>query len=127
MRGRHWLIGKPRGDSAVFPGVADGGRMVSGDRVRTLDKLYAVGETSDIVDLALEKLFAYELRESQKQLTQLERDLSQFEQRYNLSSDTLYARFQAGEMGDAMDFVEWASLHQMAERLKQRIGLLEEA
>ena len=101
--------------------------MVTGDRVRTLDKLYAVGETSDIVDLALEKLFAYELRESQKQLTQLEHDLSQFEQRYNLSSDTFYARFQAGEMGDAMDFVEWASLHQMAERLKQRIGLLEEA
>jgi len=101
--------------------------MVSGDRVRTLDKLYAAGETSDIVDLALEKLFAYELRESQKQLTQLEHDLSQFEQRYNLSSDAFYDRFQAGEMGDAMDFVEWASLHQMAERLKQRIGLLEEA
>jgi len=70
---------------------------------------------------------SHELRESQKQLTQLEHDLSQFEQRYNLSSDTFYARFQAGEMGDAMDFAEWASLHQMAERLKQRIGLLEEA
>ena len=101
--------------------------MVSGDRVRTLDKLYAQGETSDIVDLALEKLFAYELRESQKQLARLEGDLSRFEQRYELSSDAFYTRFQAGEMGDAMDFVEWASLHQMAERLKQRIALLEES
>ena len=99
--------------------------MVSGDRVRTLDKLYAQGETSDIVDLALEKLFAFELRESQKQLAQLERDLSQFEQQYDLFSDTFYARFLAGEMGDGMDLMEWASLHQMAARLKQRIGLLE--
>ncbi|MCL7454566.1 MAG: hypothetical protein M8467_16125 [Anaerolineae bacterium] len=100
---------------------------MSGDRVRTLEKLYTQGETSDIVDLALEKLFAYELKESQEQLARLMRDLSQFEQQYDLSSDAFYARFQAGEMGDAMDFVEWASLHQMAERLKRRIGLLEES
>lgn len=100
---------------------------MSSDRVRTLEKLYAQGETSDIVDLALEKLFAYELKESQHQLDQLNRDLSHFEQQYDLSSDVFYARFQAGEMGDAMDFVEWASLRQMAERLRQRIGLLEES
>jgi tyrosyl-tRNA synthetase len=101
--------------------------VVSGDRVRTLEKLYTQGETSEIVDLALEKLFAYELRESQQQLAQLVRDLSRFEQQYGLSSDAFYARFQAGEMGDAIDFMEWASLHQMAERLKERIDLLEEA
>ena len=101
--------------------------MMSGERVRTLEKLYTQGETSDIVDLALEKLFTYELRQSQQQLVQLERDLSLFEQQHDLSSDAFYARFLAGEMGDAMDLMEWASLHQMAERLKQRIGLLEES
>jgi len=100
---------------------------MSGHRVRTLEKLYTQGETSEIVDLALEKRFAYELKESQQQLAQRMHDLSQFEQHYDLSSDTFYARFQAGEMGDAMDFVEWASLHQMAERLRQRIGLLDES
>lgn len=97
------------------------------ERVRTLDRLYTQGETSDVVDLALEKLFAYELGESRQQLAQLERDLSRFEQQFDLSSDTFYARFQAGEMGDAMDFVEWASLYQMAERLERRISLLEES
>lgn len=30
-------------------------------------------------------------------------------------------------MGDAMDSVEWASLHQMEEKLKLRIELLEES
>ena len=100
---------------------------MNGDRVRTLEKLYTQGETSDIIDFALEKLFAYELKESQQQLALLVCDLSQFEQQYELSSDAFYARFQAGETGDAMDLVEWASLHQMAERLKRRIGLLEES
>jgi lipase chaperone LimK len=100
---------------------------VSQNRVQTLEKLYAQGQTSDVIDLALEKLLAYELGETRQQLAQLERDLTEFEQRYDLSSETFYARFQAGEMGDAMDFVDWASLHQMAERLRQRIGLLEAA
>ncbi len=98
---------------------------VSHDRVRTLEKLYAQGQTSDVMDLALEKLLAYELGETQQRLARLEQDLTEFEGRYDLSSEAFYARFQAGEMGDAMDFVEWASLHQMAERLRQRLDLLE--
>lgn len=61
--------------------------MMSADRVRALEKLYTQGETSDIVDLALEKLFAYELRQSQQQLAELERDLSLFEQQHDLSSE----------------------------------------
>lgn len=100
---------------------------VSQSRVQTLEKLYAQGQISDVIDLALEKLLAYELGETRQQLAQLEQDLTEFERRYDLSSETFYARFQAGEMGDAMDFVDWASLHQMAERLRQRIRLLEAA
>lgn len=100
---------------------------MSQSRVQTLEKLYAQGQISDVIDLALEKLLAYELGETRQQLAQLEQDLTEFERRYDLSSETFYARFQAGEMGDAMDFVDWASLHQMAERLRQRIRLLEAA
>jgi hypothetical protein len=103
----------------------DGGMNVSNDRVRILEKLYAQGQTSDVVDLALEKLFAYELGETRQKLALLEQDLTEFEGRYELSSDAFFNRFQAGEMGDAMDFVEWASLFQMTQRLRERIALLE--
>lgn len=97
---------------------------MSADRVQVLEKLYEQGQSSDLVDLALEKLFAYELRASEQQLEQLERDLAEFEQQYALSSEQFHRQFQAGKMGDAMDFVDWASLFQMAARLRERIELL---
>ena len=99
---------------------------MSTERVHVLAKLYEQGQGSDVLDLALEKLFAYELDTCQRQLTQLEEDLSEFEQQYAVSSAQFYAEYQAGDRGDAMDYVEWASLIQMAGRLRERIALLKE-
>jgi len=99
-------------------------KKMSADRVQVLEKLYEQGQSSDLVDLALEKLFAYELQASEKQLQQLEQDLAEFEGQYGLASAQFYQKFQSGEMGDAMDFVEWASLYQMAERVRERVSLL---
>jgi hypothetical protein len=98
---------------------------MSAERVQILEQLYDRGQGSELLDLTLEKLFAYELRNTQQQLEELEQDLAEFEERYELSSAEFYRRFQAGEMGDDMDYVEWASLHQMAERLRERTRLLE--
>lgn len=100
---------------------------MTADRVQALEKLYEKGQGSDLMDLALEKLFAYELETSQRQLQQIEQDLAEFEARYALSSDTFYSRFQSGEMGDGLDFMEWASLVQMARRVGDRISLLKGA
>jgi hypothetical protein len=97
------------------------------ERVRVLEKLYQQGQASDVVELALEKLFDYELRASRKQLVQLEQDLAGFEERHQMTSDAFYTRFQAGEIGDSMDLIEWASLFQMTQRLRERVGLLEES
>jgi len=97
---------------------------MSSDRIRALEKIYAQGQTSELVDLTLEKLFKYELVESRKQLTKLEGYLADFENKYSLSSQTFYTDFQSGKMGDDMDYIEWASIYQMAERLKKRIAIL---
>jgi hypothetical protein len=99
---------------------------MSAERVHVLEKLYQQGQSNDVVDLALEKLFAYELDLCERQLEQLEQDLAEFEAQYSVSSARFYAEFQAGARGDAMDYVEWASLVQMADRLRERIALLKE-
>ena len=96
------------------------------ERMQVLEKLYQQGQSSDVVDLALEKLFAYDLDTCQRQLGQLEQDLAEFEAVYTVSSAQFYDEFLAGDRGDAMDYVEWASLIEMTHRLRERIALLEE-
>jgi hypothetical protein len=100
---------------------------VTAQRLQALAELYRLGQVSDVMDRTLEKLLAYEAELCQTQLSQLETDLAAFEQQYQLSSDEFYRRFQAGQTDDSMDFVEWASLVQMANNLKQRLKLLTEA
>lgn len=48
-------------------------------------------------------------------LEQLRSDLAEFERRYQLSSTEFYRRYRTGQTDDRMDYVEWASLVQMAE------------
>ena len=51
-------------------------------------------------------------------------ELSDFEKLYDMSSEMFYKRFQEGKTDDRMDFVEWASLVQMASRLERQLELL---
>jgi hypothetical protein len=57
-----------------------------------------------------------------EKLLSLDRELLKFELKYNLSSSEFYQRFQAGEVGDAMDFMRWAGRYEMYLRLKEMIS-----
>ena len=94
------------------------------ERLHALAELYEQGQASDLMDRTLDKLLHHEAEQSQAQLHQLEADLAEFEHQYNLSSTDFYRQYQAGQMGDDMDYVEWASLVQMADNLKKRLHLL---
>lgn len=100
---------------------------VTAQRLQALAELYRLGQVSDVMGRTLEKLLAYEAELCQTQLSQLETDLAAFEQQYQLSSDEFYRRFQTGQTDDTMDFVEWASLVQIANNLRHRLKLLTEA
>jgi hypothetical protein len=97
---------------------------VTAERLHTLAKLYEQGAVSDLMERTLEKLLRHEADACQTQLRQLQADLAEFEQKYQRSSTEFYQQFQAGHMGDAMDYVEWASLIQMTDNLTKRLRLL---
>lgn len=61
---------------------------------------------------------------SRSQLRQFENDLAEFERRYHMTSSDFYTQYANGQTDDRMDFVEWASLVQMADKLRQRIQVL---
>lgn len=99
-------------------------RTLTAERLHALAELYEQGQVSDLMDRTLDKLLRHEAEECQALLSQLQADLGEFEQKYQLSSAEFYRQFQAGQIGDDMDYVEWASLVQMAENLAKRLRLL---
>jgi len=93
-------------------------------RLQRLANLYQQGQASELMERTLDKLLTYEADVCRAQLRELHVDLAAFEQQYGLSSDEFYRRFQAGQTDDRMDYVEWASLVQMANNLRERLRLL---
>ena len=93
-------------------------------RLSQLALLYTKGQASDLMDRTLSKLLAHEAETSRSQLDQLQTDLGEFEGRYDMASAEFYQRYQSGQTDDRMDFVEWASLVQMAGNLEQRLRVL---
>jgi vacuolar-type H+-ATPase subunit D/Vma8 len=97
---------------------------LTAERLHALAELYQQGQVSELMERTLEKLLRQEAAQCQAQLRQLQADLAGFEQKYQRSSTEFYQQFQAGQIGDAMDYVEWASLVQMADNLHKRLRLL---
>jgi len=48
-----------------------------------------------------------------KELQSLEERLKKFENTYQMSSDQFYQKFQAGELGDSIDFFEWNTYYEI--------------
>jgi hypothetical protein len=97
-------------------------------RVNTAQKLEVlrdVAGSTDQFDRVLDKLLAAALSQHRLQLTRYDHDLYEFEQKFGIDSDTFYQQFEAGKLGDAMDFFEWAGLYELREKVMQKIRRLE--
>jgi hypothetical protein len=77
------------------------------------------------LDRVLGKLLDGALSQHRLRLERYEHDLHEFENRYGMESATFYRRFEAGELGDAMDFFEWAGLYELWLDLVEKIRRLE--
>ena len=93
-------------------------------RLRALADLYQEGQVSDLMARTLDKLLAHEAEKCRANLDRLNADLKTFEEQYSLASSEFYHCFRAGQTDDRMDYVEWASLVQMRENLRERLHLL---
>ncbi len=57
-------------------------------------------------------------------LRRVNETLTQFERQYEISSDEFWRRFQAGEMPDTADFMEWNVFCKMRQRITSRLHIL---
>ena len=79
------------------------------------------------LDQVVGKLLDLTLGQHRRRLERYERDLGAFEVQYGMDSATFYRRFEAGELGDAMDFFEWAGLYELRQDLLEKIRRVETA
>ncbi len=94
------------------------------DIVSKLEVLRDVYDPTEL-DLMLEKLLGITLSRQRARLARYEQDLRSFEERYHLDSATFSQQFEAGKLGDAMDFFEWMGLYTLRQDLVQKIQQLE--
>ncbi len=79
------------------------------------------------LDLLLGKLLEAGISRHRKILRQYDRDLQEFECRHGMKSPQFYHRFESGELGDAMDFFEWAGLYELYQEVRSKVEQLERA
>lgn len=92
-----------------------------------LDVLKAVYGDDASLDPVLEKLLETTLSDYRLRQKRYEQSLVAFEKRYEMESEAFYHRFEAGELGDEMDFFEWSSLYELYQNLGVKINQLEQA
>ena len=94
------------------------------DRLERLRRLYAMGFHDAFLDSALRKVTDRQIARDEADLKRVEDALAQFERQYGLSSDEFWQRYQAGEMPDTADSMEWNALYKMRQRLIARLQVL---
>lgn len=97
------------------------------DKIKRLERSLAQDASDDpVLDSTIDKLLAREIFNVRNLQTRLQDQLSLFEAQYKIKSDVFYKQFQDGDLGDDMDFIEWASTVEMMETARQRLSVLEQ-
>lgn len=97
------------------------------DTLQKFEALKEICTDEEEFNQIVEKLLGVKLSQQRQRLERYEQELRAFENRHGLDSATFYRRFEAGELGDAMDFFEWAGLVELRDDLQKKIQRWESA
>jgi hypothetical protein len=89
-----------------------------------LRQLYRAGFHDPFLDKALHKIIYHQITRDLSDLRRVNEVLTRFEAMYHLPSAEFWKQFQAGQMADTADFMEWNIYCQMRERLLARLTIL---
>lgn len=100
------------------------GASVALHNLERLKQLYTTGFHDIFLDRALRKVIDRQIARDEADLRRVEATLAQFERQYELTSDEFWRRFQAGQMSDTADFMEWNVFCKMRQRITSRLRIL---
>src|SRR5262245_45778300 len=90
-----------------------------------IEALQAVGAEA-LADQALAKVMQFEIDRFQHDQRRLQADLAHLKQSYQMPSEECNRKFNAGELGDDVEFFEWTSLYGIYQQNEHSLRLLEE-
>lgn len=93
-------------------------------QLKLLEALHQQGGSHAMIEQTLDKIIDQELSVAQQKKAELDRDLQEFEARYDMPSEIFMERFQTGSLGDDLDFVEWSAFFRLHQSLQCQIDLL---
>jgi len=88
-----------------------------------LTHFYEAGYYNPLVDNALHKIVAHQIKRDEDDLARVEKHLQTFEKQYGMTSETFWAQYQAGQLSDSADYMEWNAFFKMRQRLIQRLSI----
>jgi len=68
----------------------------------------------------------FQIARYRKAVTGIDDELKVFEQKYTMSSEECYLRFNSGELGDKADFFEWSGLYENFLLYRKRMAALKD-
>lgn len=95
------------------------------DQLQVLNALYQRGYHSDLMERSLAKIIELEHSHALQQASDLQAKLQAYETQYHIPSDIFYQQFNAGELGDGMEFFEWSAFYDMWQSVQTRLGVLQ--
>ncbi len=93
-------------------------------KIHILEALYRRGYQSQVIERTVDKLIILEQERTQRELADLDARLRAFEADFSMPSEEFYRRYEAGELGDSAEFMEWASFCDMHTAAHQRLQWL---
>ena len=71
-----------------------------------------------------EKFIDYHVKKIKREISRIQKDLDEYEKKYNMSSMQFYEQFEAGKLGDDMDFIIWSGIYGLQLERKQKLEQL---
>ena len=99
--------------------------MTTLEKVKRLEQYLAIDSSANdpVLQMPIDKLIAREIGRVRKLTKRLAVQLAEFEKHYALKSSDFYTRYENGEMGDSMDFVEWSATIEMLANADKKMRL----
>lgn len=98
--------------------------MTYHDKIKLLESLYS--EVPEM-ELVLNKLLEMSVQNVKNKVSDYEKIMHDFENKYSLKSDDFYREFEAGRLGDSADFMEWSGIYELYSAALRKISTFETA